>query len=335
MIRTTLVVAAALGLSAAAQADVIVAGYAEGSIRHYLDNGTQLPPITAGTVFGAAGMDVGTDGFLYVSCQTSLFGPPGTPDNIFRVNPITGAISPFITLASGYVPAGIRFSPIDGDLYVSRNGGQGAAMGTGRVDRYNGITGAFVNTVVSNLTQPTGLLFNSGNLYVSNFGEGNVVRFNGMSSSVFTSGGGLAAPTGLVFGADGRLYVADTLAGSVLRFNGTTGVFDSAFIAPGGALLNQFPADLLFDQVGQLLIANLGSSFNPNDPPNLHGNVMAFNGTTGAFIGNFATDILGASQILQFTPIPEPGSFLLVGSAAVAFAWWRKKAGRRETQIAN
>ena len=57
MFRTTLVIAMlALVTPAAAQADVIVTGYAEGSIRHYLDTGTQLGPITSGTVFGAAGM---------------------------------------------------------------------------------------------------------------------------------------------------------------------------------------------------------------------------------------------------------------------------------------
>src|SRR5262245_59486109 len=171
---------ALLLLSAGATpAQVLVAGYAESSIRRYTETGTQLTPLVppggTGGVVGPSGIAFGPDGFLYVSNQTSVFAP-GAPDSIVRVNPANGQVSPFITLASGYVPAGIAFGA-DGFLYVSRNGGQSAPANSGSVDRYNATTGAFVNRAVTNLTQPTALLFDgSGNLLVSNFGAGNIMK---------------------------------------------------------------------------------------------------------------------------------------------------------------
>src|SRR5262249_9557182 len=144
-----------------AHAQVLLAGYAESSIRRYTEAGAPLPPLVppggASGVVGPAGIAFGPDGFLYVSNQTSVFAA-GAPDSIVKVNPVTGPVSPFINRASGYVPAGIAFGS-DGFLYVSRNGGQSAPANSGSVDRYNATTGAFVNTAVTNLTQPTALLF--------------------------------------------------------------------------------------------------------------------------------------------------------------------------------
>src|SRR5262249_26950663 len=146
---------------------------------------------------------------------------------------------------------------------VSHNGGLASGPGTGTVDRYDGKTGGFLNSVVTNLTQPTGLAFDgAGNLYVSSFGDGTVVKVDGMNTSVFVaaSSGHLVAPAGLQFGSDGNLYVVDLLLGAVRRYD-PTGEFIGGLIPAGGQLANQFPSDLLFDRQGHLLIANLGSSF--------------------------------------------------------------------------
>src|SRR5215831_4966636 len=162
-------------LAAAASADVIVAGYFDSSILRFAEDGTRLQPIVPpggmNGVIGPGGITFGPDGLLYVSNQTSVFSP-GAPDSIVKVDPSTGNVTPFITLASGYVPAGLAFGP-DGNLYVSQNGGQGAQPGTGSVDCYDGMSGNFISSVVTELTMPTGLLFDSdNNLYVSNFGDG-------------------------------------------------------------------------------------------------------------------------------------------------------------------
>jgi sugar lactone lactonase YvrE len=285
------------GMSATANADVIVAGYAESSILRYADDGTPLDPIVPpggmSGVIGPAGFTFGPDGFLYVSNQTSVF-VSGAPDSIVKVDPSSGEVTPFITLASGYVPAGLSFGP-DGNLYVCQNGGQGAKQGTGSVDCYDGTSGNFITSVITKLTQPTSLLFDSdNNLYVSNFGEGDIVKFDGATSNILVPylTGGLVSPAGLRFGTDGNLYVVDLLVGAVRSYDPTTGDYLGDFIAPGGDLNNQFPSDLLFDSQGNLLVADLGNNFMKPT-----GNVKAFD-ASGAFVGDFATGIFGASQLL-------------------------------------
>jgi streptogramin lyase len=303
MIRRSVVVTIALalavfaGMAARAGADVILIGYAESSILRYAEDGTPLQPIVPpggmNGVLGPAGITFGPDGNLYVSNQTSVF-VSGAPDSIVKVDPSTGNVTPFITLASGYVPAGLRFGP-NGNLYVSQNGGIGAATGTGTVDCYNGTTGEFIASVVTNLNNPTGLLFDSaGNLYVSSFLDHSIVIYDGTNSSIFVGpgSGGLLGPSGLQFGPDGNLYVADLLLGAIRRYDSKGASIDD-FIAEGGKLDNEFPSDLLFDRLGNLLVADLGGSF--TDP---RGNVKAFNAATGDYVADFATGIFGASQLL-------------------------------------
>lgn len=288
------------GTTTPVRADVILAGYQESSILRYADDGTPLAPIVPpggmSGVVGPAGITLGPDGLLYVSNQTSVF-VQGAPDSIVQVDPATGTVTPFITLPSGYVPAGLRFGPHDGLLYVSYNGGLMAGEGTGSVDRYDPTTGAFVDSIITNLTQPTGLLFDArGHLYVSNFGDGTIVKYHRKNARARTlvpfGSGGLASPAGLRIGPDGNLYVVDLIVGAVHIYDPKAGTSLGDFIAPGGELSNQFPSDLLFDSQGNVLVADLGSSFTMPT-----GNIKAFD-ATGAFLGDFADGIFGASQLL-------------------------------------
>jgi DNA-binding beta-propeller fold protein YncE len=286
-----------VAMVAPARADVIVASYFDSSILRFAEDGTRLQPVVPpggmSGVVGPGGITFGPDGLLYVSNQTSVFAP-GAPDSIVQVDPSTGNVTPFITLASGYVPAGLRFGP-DGKLYVSHNGGQGAQPGTGTVDCYDGTTGEFLSSVVTNLTQPTGLLFDSaGKLYISSYGDASIVQFDGTTSSTFVAdgSGGLMSPSGLQFGPDGNLYVVDLLLGAVRRYD-PNGASIGDFIPAGGPLDNQFPSDLLFDRLGNLLVADLGPSY--TDP---QGNVKAFDAAKGTYLTVFATGIYGASQLL-------------------------------------
>ena len=106
--------------------------------------------------------------------------------------------------------------------------------GTNQVLRYDGQTGAFIDTFVpagsGGLSVPYGLVFGpDGNLYVSSSGSNQVLRYDGQTGAFMTpsyplAAAGSADPEGLVFGPDGNLYVRSTNAaqpGSALqRANG-------------------------------------------------------------------------------------------------------------------
>jgi streptogramin lyase len=312
-----------------ARADVIVADFAGMGISRYNETtgaaGSPIVPLGGGaTGLGfPAGITFGPDGNLYVSSQSMVVsGVTVGTDAIFRINPTTGAATTFIPLATGYAPAGLRFGP-DGSLYVSHSLGQNPPLGSGTVDHYNGTTGALLGSVITGLTQPTGLLVTStGDVYASSFLDHSVVRYNGTTQStvVAAGAGGLVGPSGLAFGPDGNLYVVDLLGAAVRRYSPTGTALGN--LISGGQLTNNFPSDLLFDRQGTLLVANLGPDFAP--PPNAHGTVMRFDATTGAFLSTFASGLVSASQ-LALTPVPEPGSPLLLAGAAGAFAAYSRR----------
>ncbi len=291
------VLAMLVGTTASVRADVIVATYFDSSILRYADDGTPLgaivPPGGDQGVAFPAGIALGPDGLLYVSNQPSSLGAGS--DSIVQVDPATGAVATVIALPDGYAPAGLQFGPQDGLLYVSRNGGFQAGQGTGSVDRFDVSTGQMVDSVVVNLTQPTGLLFDRhGHLYVSDFGDATIVKYNPATGRQRTlvQDPNLATPAGLRIGPDRNLYVVDLIVGAVHVYDRMTGAAFDDLVPPGGALSNQFPSDLLFLPVqGTLLVANLGSS--RTSPM---GNIAVFD-TLGDQLDDFADDLF-AAQLL-------------------------------------
>lgn len=121
---------------------------------------------------------------------------------------------------------------------------------------------------------------------------GAVRRFSntGVYLGDFTSGGPpLDGPAAVQFGPDGNLYVL-TGSNTVLRYNGVTGVFIDVFIPEGSNGLDD-AKDMIFGPDGNLYIAN---NENPANTIGEGGEVLRFNGTTGAFIGSFIQN--GAGQ---------------------------------------
>jgi DNA-binding beta-propeller fold protein YncE len=174
-----------------------------------------------------------------------------------------------------------------------------------QVQRYDGSTGAFVDTFVpkhvGGMYQPWGVLFGpDGNgdgrndLYVSTgefTGNGQlkaVLRYDGTSGAfidVFTKGADLHSLRGIIFGPDGNLYVADfdhSFGGRVVRFNGQTGEFIDDFV-PGGSGGLSGIRGLVFGPSGRS-----GRTLDLYVTSGRGNSILRYDGVTGAFVDVFA-----------------------------------------------
>jgi streptogramin lyase len=116
---------------------------------------------------------------------------------------------------------------------------------------------------------------------------------------VFSSGGGLRSPAGIVFGADGDLYVGSYDNGRVLRYDGVSGQFVGAFA--GGEELVQ-PVDVAFGPDGNLYVSAYGI-WGKTDT-----GILRYDGMSGELIDVFATE--GTRQPAGLLFVPDGGLFV-------------------------
>jgi hypothetical protein len=338
-------------LAGPVRADVLVTNYVTGAIERFDGTtGAELPTpfLPAGTIAGPAGITYNpADNLVYISAQFSnqilRYNLDGSLHDVFKdLNTFTDPVHP---LPSGttYNPTVLRFSPVTGDLYVSRNLDtfhNANAAGQGTVDRFNKTTGAFVGSVMTGMSGPGGLLFNStGDLFGSSLqsqspqqspdGLGYVNKVpNGGSQAYFVAPEttSLLTPAGLasVPGGTGNIAVVDVVGGSVHQY-GPAGNALADLISPGGALNGQFPSDVYFDPLGRTWVASIGD---PTASPAVPGSVKIFDlsGPTGQ-TPLLTISGINASQFAVIPAVPEPGTLLLVGGAAVVGAFARRRKG--------
>jgi len=280
-----------LAVSTAAAADLLVSSNDTNEVLRYDGTTGAFVGVFAsgGGLDGPVDLVFGPDDNLYVASETT--------NNVKRFNGTTGVfMDDFVTTntAALLLPYGLVFGP-DHNLYVSSN------FFRQSVFRYDGSTGALIDSFAAVGDDPTGIAFGpvDGNLYVGSQADNSIKRFNGATGDfidVFASTG-LSGPRGLVFGPDGHLYVSSFENDRIIKYDGTTGASLGVFAS--GIELDR-PESLTFGPDGHLYVSGDGTT----------NSVLRYNGTTGAFIDVFASGAeLSSPRGLAFiadSPPPPP-----------------------------
>jgi DNA-binding beta-propeller fold protein YncE len=186
---------------------------------------------------------------------TSILVADNSLGDVLKYDAISGAFQGvFVDLPSQQFAQELVYSPT-GDLYLGIRLGAGG----GKIQRYNGQTGAFLSEFNVAERIPFLTFGPNGDLFGSDFFGDKVHRYNSLSGAylgefVTSQSGGLNGPRGMIFGPDSNFYVSSRITGQVLRYNGTTGAFMDVFATsvPNGTQDVQFGPD------GALWLANGG-----------------------------------------------------------------------------
>jgi len=180
---------------------------------------------------------------------------------------------------------------------------------SGGVQRYDGITmtplGRFVNIGSRGITFGP-----DGNMYMCNVAvakNGRIFQIDGASGAFLgdyipNHGTQLGHPTW----HNGDLYVTQAASNSILRISdGGSTIAD--FVTPGdGGLFS--PGGFAFTPDGDLLAGSWGN--HPNNPGGTN-SIKRYNGTTGAYIDDFASlpsDSRPSEVALEISPQPDPAN---------------------------
>ncbi len=287
---------------------------------------------------------------LYVS--TGHLHGPGQIKAVLRYDGATGAfLDEFVQGGQMDMPHAFIFGP-DGNIYFGDrvDGNIGHPQG-GRILRFDGRTGAFMDEFVPRLSgglkHPVAFVFGPDDngdgkldLYVSDEGPSRILHYDGTTGAFLgefvTSGsGGLTFPQQLSFAPDGNLYLGSFGTGSVMRFQGPTGKTPGApmpspgnsgadFVPAGsGGLLGPvgviFGPDANGDGNQDIYVASILSNGVAHGK---EGNIKRYDGITGSFIDTLVPNGRGGlddPNLLSFTAT-DPVTLAYTGTTTTATA---------------
>jgi hypothetical protein len=271
-------------------ADLIVTQGAMG-VQHYTDNGVSLGTLIApgtGGLTDARGVAVAPGGDLFVADFAN--------SDILHFSGGGAFLGVFASGANVDAPLGVAFGT-GGDLFVA------SAGPTSNIARVNGTTG-----VVTNPSFTSGNVLVLGGPQFLTFGPdlvvtdsaGHLFRFNA-TTGVSSFGTSLDNPVGVAFDAAGDLFVAQRISDNVLKFPAGGGA-PSIFI-PSGAFAGS-PSDLAIGPNGLLYVETDSAIYRFNA-----------SGGSGVLVDSFETG--GRYEAFTPEPVPEPGTWTLVGAGIV------------------
>lgn len=130
-------------------------------------------------------------------------------------------------------------------------------------------------------------------LYIGDTSDDTIKRFDAITGRflgtfVASGSGGLHGPRGIIFNHKGNLLVSNQNVdqpqnGNVLKYSGQTGMFLGELISSVQEGASFAPRGIVLSNNNILYVADIQS---PDDPPQ-PGELRAYNGTTGKFLGNF------------------------------------------------
>jgi streptogramin lyase len=159
-------------------------------------------------------------------------------------------ISHFVLTAAATV-LGAGAALAQDDLYVSDTTSDQIT-----IIQPNGTSNAYGSSSV--LSNPTGVAYYDGDVYIADSQTGDITEFNTTSQTFtqFYSGGGLSDPQGLTFDSNGDLFVANSGANNIVEFSAGHDTFSTYASLPTGAS----PSDLTIDGNGNLFVTEAGKN---------------------------------------------------------------------------
>jgi WD40 repeat protein len=205
-------------------------------------------------------------------------------------------------------PGQIAIGP-NGNLYIPD---QDPFNGPG-IDEFNGQTGQYMGQYLASsfsngLTAPVGAVWGpDGKLYIADQGSGGQSYIDSFDGSTLTPviavPNALDDPVGMTFGPDGKLYIADGQS-VVYQWDGSNLTqFTPTGVEGGGAI-----SGLAFGPDGNLYVTGV-----------INGDVLEFNGSTGAFIGDYGNTSSVLVQPIDLTFASDGSLYVTDGLGVEVF----------------
>jgi len=259
-----------------------------------------------GTLVGVFASGLSEPTYMLVGADGSLYVSNAGDDTVRRLDGQTGAdLGPFVTSGSGGLssPQGLVLKKTDGNLVV-------ASRDSIELLEYDSETGAFLNLLVhasAGLITPTGLVTRPDpdtSLYVTDWASSGMFQFTALGTllKAWAPPGQGGFPTGVVVNANGDFLVCDEFNHSVREWPGDLQFGALDLVAAGSGGLNS-PQDVVIGDDGHVYVVSRGTN-----------SVKRYDGTSGAYIDDFASTGLVDPIGLVFQPAPPPaeGDLLVV-----------------------